>query len=306
MLSKIDILNEIGKGICVFPLDVSNIKENSLNLCAGEFAWATSTKDIYYDDNENDKNFKFSLSQDAKHNEKLVIEKGKSAIVSNKGKQYILLLPNATTLIETQEVLSVGNYIGGTYHSKVGLASKGLGHIGTMVGPNFSGDSLIAIHNISDSLVVLNVGDSFVSVVFHYLNTPNVLANPTISGHTDKFAELGLTVSEEESRVLNADWKKQYEEVRKKLCNSNTYKELQNELRQKQREVLRAYFSKKNILISICAIIFFVVIYYISAYVDAQSGQPVWTDRFFNVGFSGIFIVAINWIMKLLKNNSKK
>ena len=306
MLSKIDILNEIGKGICVFPLDVSNIKENSLNLCAGEFAWATSTKDIYYDDNENDKNFKFSLSQDTKHNEKLVIEKGKSAIVSNKGKQYILLLPNATTLIETQEVLSVGNYIGGTYHSKVGLVSKGLGHIGTMVGPNFSGDSLIAIHNISDSLVVLNVGDSFVSVVFHYLNTPNVLANPTISGHTDKFAELGLTVSEEESRVLNADWKKQYEEVRKKLCNSNTYKELQNELKQKRREVLRSYFNKKNILISLCAIIFFVVIYYISAYVDSQSGQYVWTDRFFNVGFSGIFIVAINWIMKLLKNNSKK
>lgn len=306
MLSKIDILNEIGKGICVYPFEVSNVKENSLNLCAGEFAWATSTKDIYYDYDEIDKNLKFSLSQDTKHNEKTVVEKGKSAIVSINGKQYILLLPNSTTLIETQEVLSVSNYIGGTYHSKVGLVSKGLGHIGTMVGPNFSGDSLIALHNISDSLVVLNVGDSFVSVVFHYLNTPNFLANPTISGHTDKFAELGLTISEEEARVLNADWKKQYEEVRKKLRNSKTYKELQSELKQKQREVLRAYFNKKNILISIGTIICFVGIYYICSYADSQITKPVWTDRFFSVGFSGVFILVINGVLKLLKNNCKK
>lgn len=305
MLSKIDILNEIGKGICVFPLDTNNIKENSLNLCAGEFAWATSTKEIYYDHDENDKNLKFSLSKDTKYTKKIIIEKGKSAIVHDNGKKYILLLPYSTTLIETQEVLSVGNYIGGTYHSKVGLVSKGLGHIGTMVGPNFSGDSLIAIHNISDGLVVLNVGDSFVSVVFYYLNTPNILANPAVSGHTDKFAELGLTVSEDESKVLNEDWKKKFEEVCKKMCNSKPYKELQKELKQKKMEVIRTYINKRNILILLCTIIFFALTYHISVYLDAKSGQHIWADRFFNVGFSGIFIVAINWVVKLLKNNSK-
>ena len=69
--------------------------------------------------------------------------------------------------METKEVLSLNNYIGGTYHAKVGIVSKGMGHIGTMIGPNFSGDSLIAFHNVSDDLIVLKVGESFVSVVFH-------------------------------------------------------------------------------------------------------------------------------------------
>lgn len=306
MLSKIDILNELGRGIAIYPLDTNNIKENSLNLCAGEIAWATSTKEIYYDHNENDKNLKFSLSRDSKHTKRLVIEKGKSTILFDNGKKYIVLLPYSTTLIETKEVLSISNYIGGTYHSKVGLVSKGLGHIGTMVGPNFSGDSLIAIHNISDGLVVLNAGDSFVTVVFHYLNTPNILVNPTVSGHTDKFAELGLTVSEEESKLLNADWKKKFEEVRKKMCNSQSYTELQKQLKQKKKETLYAYINRKNILVAIGTIVFFVLIYYIATYLDKKSGQNIWTDRFFDVGFSGIFIVAINWVIKLLRNNSQK
>lgn len=35
MLSRIDIQNELGKGIKIFPINLKNFKDNSLNLCAG-------------------------------------------------------------------------------------------------------------------------------------------------------------------------------------------------------------------------------------------------------------------------------
>ena len=48
MLSKFDIQKELGKEICVFPLDLSNIKENSINLCAGKFAWSMATREVVF------------------------------------------------------------------------------------------------------------------------------------------------------------------------------------------------------------------------------------------------------------------
>ena len=298
MLSKIDILNEIGKGICIYPLNLNNIKENSLNLCAGEFAWATKTIKIYIDENEDNKNKRFSLTRCHYYDTEVTIKKGESAIIDEK---YILLLPHSTTLIETKEVLSIGNYIGGTYHSKVGLVSRGIGHIGTMVGPNFSGESLIAFHNISDDLIVLNVGESFVSVVFHYLNTPNVAANPTVSGHADKFAELGLSVSSEQQVELTQDWKKQFSEVKKKMCESNEYAALKKDLKDKRISYIRSYINKKNIIISILAIILLVILYIIASSLDKANNSSVWVDRFFNVGFSGIFIYIFGFIFKFMK-----
>lgn len=85
--------------------------------------------------------------------------------------QYIVLLPHTTTLIETTEVLGVTNNIGGALHSKVGLVSKGIGHIGTMLGPGYCGHLLIALHNITDDAIAIKVGSTFVSLAFDYLTT---------------------------------------------------------------------------------------------------------------------------------------
>lgn len=307
MLSKFDILNELGKGICVYPLNLDNIKENSINLCAGEFAWTTISSDVYCDESDFDKNKRFSLHQDSTHNKKISLKQGHSAIVSDSlNNKYIILFPLATTLIETKEVLSVNSYIGGTYHSKVGMVSKGLGHIGTMVGPNFSGDSLIAFHNTSRNLIVLKVGDSFLSVVFHYLDTPYTHINPTSSGHTDKFSGLGLYVTEEQSAVLNQDWKKKFEEVCMKMCNSSEYKLLQQQLREQKYKSLKKYFCKKNVFISLIVLVVLVALYIVARYFDKSTGNTIWTDRYFNVGCSGIFIAIISGILKYFKNNANR
>ena len=305
MLSKFDILNELGKGICIFPLTEDNIKENSINLSASEFAWATISSDIYLDENEPDKDKKFSLKQDNNHNKKITIKAHNSAVVENGKNKYILLLPFSTTLIETKEVLSVNSYIGGTYHSKVGMVSKGLGHIGTMVGPNFSGDSLIAIHNTSQDLVVIKVEDTFVSVVFHYLDTPYTPNNPTISGHTDKFAKLGLVVSEEQLAILNADWKKNFDEVRFKMCESDEYGKLKAKVKKQKNEKLKKYFCKKNLLISFITAFVLIGLFVAASIVDKNAGNTLWTDRYINVGCSGIIIAIVSFVLKYMKNNAK-
>lgn len=307
MLSKFDILNELGKEICVYPLNLDNIKENSINLCASEFAWTTISGDIYCDENESDKNKKFSLQPDSTHNKRISLKQGHSAVVSDsQNNKYIVLFPLSTTLIETQEVLSVNSYIGGTYHSKVGMVSKGLGHIGTMVGPNFSGDSLIAFHNTSRNLIVLKTGDSFLSVVFHYLDTPYTHINPTSSGHTDKFSELGLYVTEEQSDALNQDWKKKFEDVCIKMCDSLEYKELQHQLREQKHKTIKKYFCRKNIFISLIVFVVLVVLYFTAYYIDKSTGNTVWIDRYFNVGCSGIFITIISGIFKYFKENANR
>lgn len=306
MLSKNDIQKELGKGICIYPLNLSNIKENSINLCAGEFAWATVSRDIYFCEDEYDKNKRFSLDKNGTYDQTVRITAGNSAIIEDAQKnKYIILLPLSTTLIETNEVLAVSSYIGGTYHSKVGLVAKGLGHIGTMVGPNFSGDSLIAIHNTSQKLVVLQVGDSFVSVVFHYLNTPYHYSNPTLSGHTDKFSELGLHISEAQAEVLNADWKKQFHEVCQKMCTSEEYQKLQTILTQQKKNWFQKYVNKKNIFICLTIIVILVGLLVIAFLADAITKQNVWVDRYFNVGLSGAIIAIISALLKHIKPNSE-
>lgn len=305
MLGKHDIIKEIGKGICIYPLNENNIKENSVNLSASEFAWSTTSGEIYEDKNEMDKNKKFSLTQDSNHDNKLIIKSRDSAVITEGINKYIILLPLSTTLIETKEVLSLSSYIGGTYHSKVGLVSKGLGHIGTMVGPNFSGDSLIAIHNISKELVVIKVGETFVSVVFHYLDTPYLPINPTTSGHTDKFAELGLYVPEEQLSVLNEDWKKKFDDVSSKMCKSEEYKNFIAKAKEEKNKKIKKFFCKKNIITLFVTGIVFFGLFFIAHFVDNKAGNNYWTDRYISVGCSGVFVAIISKIISFLKNNVK-
>lgn len=110
--------------------------------------------------------------------------------------KFIILLLLSTTLVETNEVLAVDNHIGGCYHSKVSIVSLGVGHIGTMLGPNFSGHSLIALHNLSETPIKLSINESFVSLTFYYLHTPIDYPNHTINSHIDKLERLRLSKKE--------------------------------------------------------------------------------------------------------------
>ncbi|MBN3407073.1 deoxycytidine deaminase [Clostridium botulinum] len=299
MLSIVDIQKELGKGINLVPFRDKNIKENSINLSASCYAWTMTNGEVLKNGG------KWILSNDNKEEEcaeeNLKLVKGNSAVYESNGKKEIILLPFSTTLIETEEVLGVENNIGGTYHSKVGLVSQGLGHIGTMLGPNFSGHSLIAIHNVSKEVLSIEVGETFVSLVLNYLNTPIRINNATRNGHLEKLSELGVRLSAKEREFLDADWKSNTTRVREKLKEDKNFREYKDTLQRKKYENVKKYINKNNIIVSLAIIALLAAFYLLASIVDSKLDKPVWVDRFWTVGFSGIFIFVFNPVIKLMK-----
>lgn len=154
MLSKEDYNNEIGKNIFIYPLDNVRILGNSIDLTASKYAWTSDGKYIYDD-----------------------------------ASGQIIVPPNQTACVLTNEAIYVKSNIGGTYHSRVSLVQKGFAHIGTMLDPEYCGQSLITLHNVTNKELTIDVKkhERIVSIIFYYLNTPILVEshhpNP---GHSDK------------------------------------------------------------------------------------------------------------------------
>lgn len=138
MLSIVDIKRELGEGLYLYPIHSESIKGNSLDMHASPFAWSLKTS------------------------RRLEIRNG-----------HLILPPCDTALIYTEESIYVSHKIGGSYHSKVTLVSKGLGHIGTTLDSQYLGSTLVAVHNHSDKEYSLRVGAEFVTILFHYLTSPD-------------------------------------------------------------------------------------------------------------------------------------
>lgn len=165
MLSIEDIYREMGKNIFLCPVDTKNFRDNSIDLTASEFAW-TSKGDYIYDEKTD----------------------------------TISVPPHETACILTREAIYVTGKIGGTYHSRVSLAKQGFGHIGTMLDPEYCGQSLIMLHNTTNEVQKIeNIrrsehGVRIVSLVFYYLETPiyeKGLATPP--SHQEKIGRIDET-----------------------------------------------------------------------------------------------------------------
>lgn len=286
MLSRRDIEKELGKSINIFPVVPENFKENSINLSASENAWTMGAGTIYYYGDCD-----VRLTDGTSRCATKTFTKGSNCVVKGKRKdapRYIVLLPHATTLIETVEVLGVAGNIGGALHSKVGLVAKGIGHIGTMLGPGYCGHLLIALHNITDKPLAIKVGSTFVSLAFDYLTTQVARTSATTSGHLDKFSELGISINEETRSYLTADWKSNIDGIRDKMVESESYKEYKKHIYANRWKELKKYVNKRNIIAIFAVFIVVAGVYILAAVLDAKLEQPIWVERFWNIGFSGI------------------
>ena len=300
MLSRRDIQKELGKGINIYPLIPDNIKENSINFTISSNCWTEDSSDVYWYGNDN-----FNISKNANFKKTFSIKKGNTCVVnvgtSNHPQKYVLLLPHTTTSIETKEVIGVGNNIGGALHSKVGLVSKGIGHIGTMLGPGFCGHLLISLHNITNNVIALKVGSTFVSISFDYLETEVERTSSTISGHVDKFSDLGIKINDNTRDYLTKDWKNNINEIRDKMLSSDEYKQYKEHTRKEKWKNFYNYFSKKNIIDCICVVVLFFTLLYAATYIDRKTGTNTWVDRFWNVGCPGIVCSLLISFFKFLK-----
>ena len=300
MLSRIDIENELGKGINIYPLKLNNFKENSINLTVSQNAWASCDGTVYWYEND-----KLSFTPNGDYKKKIDIKKGCSCILDANGKRKLMiLLPHSTTIVETSEVIAVASNIGGALHSKVGVVAKGIGHIGTMLGPGYCGHLMISLHNITDGIIVLPVGSTFVSLTFDYLISEVPRTSATTSGHVDKFSELGIKVDETTTTFLTEDWKSTLDGVRDKMTNSDEYIGLQERKKQNRIKKLKEMINKNIVISIIVVIVVFIILYLLAKYADTKCGVPVWVDRFWNVGCSGLICSVLLGIINSINNKS--
>ncbi len=192
ILSDVDIKREIGEGILIYPFQEGYLKGASYNLSASKLAWDLSTKKNIYDDQA----------------------------------KAVIIPPNSTAVIETNETIWVSQKIAGTYHSRVSQVSHGTGHIGTTLDPNYIGPSLIAVHNHSqDPVKILLETEPFLTLTFHYLHTPSRKDQHGNShGRRDILARLGITLTQEENHALDEPYMSDRDALKVKMEGCNDYK----------------------------------------------------------------------------------
>jgi deoxycytidine triphosphate deaminase len=131
VLSERDIIEELGKDILIYPFKQENLIGCCLWLTASEYAYSIKLKE-------------------------LVVPQ-----VDSKSNKLFFNLPKGDTiLVWTNESVSLSDFFCGSIHSKVSLVANGIGHIGTKVNPSWSGILALALHNLSDLDVRIDVGET--------------------------------------------------------------------------------------------------------------------------------------------------
>ena len=133
VLSYQDIIKELGKGIYFHPLKPGSVKDCDLCLTAGECAYALKAEN--------------RLTIDTEQNQQ------------GEERKYFDIPENDTTLVWTSEAVWLSNKFRGPLYSVVKQVSKGLGHIGTRVNPEWASVLCIALHNVSNKPIRIYVGD---------------------------------------------------------------------------------------------------------------------------------------------------
>lgn len=300
MLSRRDIEKELGKNLCFYPLKRYNIKENSINMTISQYAWCQSNAKVFwYGKNRfsiyGDKG-KVKSVKNYKKGEKTIFQDYSGNIA------YLLLFPHQTTLLETEEVIGIGNTIGGAVHSKVGIVAQGIGDSGTMLGPGYCGHLMISLHNITDDIIALEVGTTFVSLTFDYLTTQVVRTSATVSSHYDRLLEHGCLLDRGEKDYFEEDWKSNFSQICEKMCESEPYKEYKRQIQKNRLKEFKKYINRRNILALIIVVVAFAALYQGAYFLDRQLDTPVWVDRFWNVGCSGLIGSLLMGLWRFLKD----
>jgi deoxycytidine triphosphate deaminase len=209
-LSDKDIRKELGINILIYPFHEGNLKGASYNLTPSKLAW--------------------KLSNGAKIYDKL----------SNK----IIIPVGETALIETYETIWISKKISGTYHSRVTQVSKGTGHIGTTLDPNYIGPSLLAVHNHSKTPIELIPEKAeFITLVFQYLLTESSREHGNSHGRKDILSEVGIRLTAEDAAALDQPYMINPERLKQKLEECPDYQKIK---REREEEAKRLAIESTN------------------------------------------------------------
>ena len=215
VLSEWDIINELGRGIFIYPFQGKDksISGGCLCLTASEYSYIFSPK--------NKDTQRLSIQSDP-----------------NSSNQFFQIPSGKTAVVWTHESIFINGYFCGSIHSKVKLVSKGIGHIGTRVNPNWGGILAIALHNLSDEDVRIDISETIAYLRFYRVNSQSSYSQKM--GHSGKLhdaipegcpipSELNSWISDRNNQWRTGD----KDAIWKVLKMSPEYQEAQNELKSK-------------------------------------------------------------------------
>ena len=260
VLSNVDIEFELSKAkdIYIYPLDLTKIKGSTYNFKASNLAWSLETKE--------------SLVKDG----------------------FITIPKNDSAIIVTEEVIRVSNKIGGTYHSKVKLVKKGLGHIGTTLDPNWQGHSVITVHNHSnnDKGVKIKVGETFATLMLYYLNKPSTHIQENAANQINELRE--FIKNEEETNFFEHPWNTSIEGLRDVFIKQDSYKTLKKKY-SKSKKQAKLFSATAGFIVS-----WFLFGGIFAYYMQYDYWKGLWLLTL-TVGLSGAVIVFSAYIFNLYK-----
>jgi deoxycytidine triphosphate deaminase len=221
VLSDSDIIRELGKGIFFYPLKQGSIKACDICLTASEYAYAIGIQ------------------------QRLVVKSEPSKEAAKVEQKFFEVPSHETALVWTDESVYLSNRFRGPLYSIVGLVSKGIGHIGTRVNPCWSGALCIALHNVSDKPLRINIRD--VNQPVAYLAVEKLSSKSFSGGNIDRAARLdilrGLSGTSEIHDFFNQrenSWMMgDTDALKKRMLNSVEYKKV----KRRTRDFLQGLFS---------------------------------------------------------------
>ncbi|MBG1260578.1 hypothetical protein [Nostoc commune] len=213
VLSYQDIIRELGRGILFHPLKPDSVKACDLCLTASEYAYAIGQQ------------------------KRLTIETESNQDQPGKEKKFFYIPPRDTALVWTDESVWLSNRFRGPLYSVVELVSEGLGHIGTRVNPCWTGVLCIALHNVSDKPIRINVRD--VKRPIAYLAIEKLSSKYSSNRNSDISARLDLLRGRPNRHEIDdffnqkeLRWMKDDKDLLKKLMlESDEYKELRKDFK---------------------------------------------------------------------------
>ena len=260
ILSDADIRQEIGNNILIYPFQEGYLKGASYNLSASKLAWDLATKKNIYVDQE----------------------------------KAVIIPPNSTAVIETNETIWVSQKIAGTYHSRVSQVSHGTGHIGTTLDPNYIGPSLIAVHNHSNEAIKIPLEtEPFLTLTFHYLHTASLKEQHGNShARRDVLATLGIILTQEENQSLDQPYMSDKVALKAKMEECQDFKTIQKN---------RAHLTQNSWLFKLLIVTIIATLVATSAQVilsvnETKFRQVVWYETATVATGKFIELLVIVWV----------
>ena len=86
------------------------------------------------------------------------------------------------------------------------------------------------------------------------------------------------------------------------MCESEAYKDYKKHIRENSWKELKKYISKRNVVAVFVIAVVIIGIYFGAVMLDKKLESPIWVDRFWNVGFSGIIDSLIIALWNFIKD----